>query len=163
MSEDKGYEYKDMGLEALVKAFKDLEDAPQARVGILGSKTSRNSDNTNASIGMKHEFGEIVEYFGKQVKLPVRSFLRVPIIENMQKYLQKANFFNKNSAKKVIEEKSFVTFIKMLGIVGETIVLDAFASGGFGKWKPSNMQHKKNKQTLVETQQLRNSITSDVK
>ena len=50
-----------------------------------------------------------------------------------------------------------------MGAVGESIVQDAFSTGGFGKWKPSRMENKQTKQTLVETQQLRNSITSDVK
>ena len=64
---------------------------------------------------------------------------------------------------RVIEEGSIQAWIEKVGIVGVETVLEAFATGGFGQCKPSNMDHKKNKQTLVETQQLRNSITSDVK
>lgn len=140
-------------LDNLIKALS--KDESTARVGILGQKNARRDDGSNASIGAKHEFGD--------EEVPMRSFLRQPITENMQAYLDKSGAFDKAAAKKVVEEKSLVPWLKKVGIIAEQIVLDAFASGGFGKWKPSNMEYKKNHQTLVETQQLRNSITSEVK
>lgn len=174
MSND-AFEYKNKGLKAIIDTLN--EKMPKAKVGIIGAKNGRvpsekrvsktkvnlpmgnssvgsNDTVTNSIIGAKHEFGDHT--------VPQRSFLRTPIIENFQKYLEKAGAFNQKSFEKVIKEKSFLTYVKKLGIIGETIVLDAFATGGFGKWEPSNMDHKKNKQTLVETQQLRNSITSRV-
>lgn len=156
------------GLDDLLKALKGK--LPTVSVGILGKNTRSSSATfdqvvngkvsfeTNASIGAKHEFGEVTK-FGK---LPVRSFLRVPITDHLQKYLDASGAFEEDSIKKVIKEKSLVSFLKKIGIVAENIVSDAFATGGFGLWKPSNMAFKKNHQTLVETQQLRNSITSRV-
>jgi phage gpG-like protein len=62
----------------------------------------------------------------------------------------------------VLKSGTFTPWLKKVAVLAEGIVADAFASGGFGKWPPSDMTHKKNHQTLVETQQLRNSITSEV-
>ncbi len=156
------FEYKDMGLDNLLRAL--TGDLPQARVGVLGSNNSRTAGKSNnATIGKNHEFGEIVKLNGRDVKLPERSFLRVPIAENMQGYLDSSGMFTKEAERQVVRDGSLVPWITNLGIIGVSIVLDAFKTGGFGKWKPSNMKFKKNHQTLVETQQLRNSITWDVK
>lgn len=143
------------GLEQLIKALKGKDLF--VKVGVLGNKNIRNTklhEETNAVIGARHEFGTDT--------LPIRSFLRVPISENIQKYLSKSGVFDQNMMKKVLKEGSFLEWIKKIGLVAETIVADAFNTGGFGKWKPSDMRYKKVHQTLVETQQLRNSITSEV-
>jgi hypothetical protein len=50
-----------------------------------------------------------------------------------------------------------------IGETAEKIIQDGFTSCGFGKWKPSDMTHKKVAMTLVETQQLMESISSEVK
>ena len=148
-------ELNDKKLKDLIKALKGK--VPKARVGILGgAKNSRKDDTqTNAEIGAKHEFGDD--------QVPQRSFLRVPLSDNLQKYLEKNGAFNKDVFEKVLKEKSIYEWVKKLAITAEQIIAEGFASGGYGKWKPSNMEHKKVHQTLVETQQLRNSITSDVK
>lgn len=163
-------EYNNIGLRKLQKLLKD--DQPMANVGILGQNDTRSSggltfeqvkaltkkfnpeENSNASIGMKHEFGND--------GLPIRSFLRQPIIEQMQRYLDKTGPISEDLIKEMIRTGSMAPYIKKLGVLAETIIADAFDTGGFGKWKPSNMKYKHNQQTLVETQQLRNSITSEV-
>jgi phage gpG-like protein len=154
-NEDDTIQWKDMGLATIIKSFKNAD--AKARVGILGGKNTRKDSNTNAVIGVKHEFGDPKE------NLPIRSFLRMPIIEKMQSKLDASNAFSKKSINEIIQAKDILPWIKKLGVLGEAIVLEAFETGGFGKWKPSNMKFKKNHQTLVETQQLRNSITSEVK
>ena len=147
------YEYKDKGLANLIKAFGNI---PYAKLGILGASGARKEGDgpTNAEIGIRHEFGE--------GHLPLRSFLRMPITEKFQQYLEASGAFTKETISEVIKEKSLYNWIKKFGILGERIVMDAFASGGFGQWKPSNMKYKKVHQTLVETQQLRDSISSEV-
>ncbi len=146
-------EFKDMGLKNLIKMMKG--PLPMAKVGILGDKTKRSDGAlSNAEIGAKHEFGDD--------GMPVRSFLRIPISENLQSYLDKSGALDKTVFEKAIKSGNFEEFIGKVGVVAETIVLDAFDSRGFGRWKESNMKFKKVKQTLVETQQLRNSITSEV-
>ncbi len=149
---DTDTEFNTAGLDKLLKAMKG--PIPEAKVGILGGGARSGGDTTNAEIGKKHEFGD--------EGMPIRSFLRVPISENMQKYLDKAGAFDESVAKEIIKKGSFLEFVRKIGIIGEAIVADAFATSGFGRWKSSDMRYKKNKQTLVESTQLRNSISSEV-
>lgn len=153
---------KTPGLDKIMKALGGK--APRARVGILGDKVTRGANEegsekskagaTNAEIGAAHEFGTS--------NLPQRSFLRIPISENLAKKLKDAGLTNKDTLREVIKTGSVVPWLKLVAAEAEGIVLDAFDSAGFGKWKPSDMTKKKNHQTLVESQQLRNSITSEV-
>lgn len=141
-------------LDKLLKALGQKQ--PVARVGILGTKNSRTGKvNSNATVGAAHEFGTST--------LPQRSFLRVPITDNLQHECESAGAFDKDTLKAVIAQGTVIPWLKKIALIAEGIVIGAFDTGGYGKWKPSNMTHKKNKQTLVETQQLRNSITSEVK
>lgn len=154
MSED-DVVINDRKLRDFVKALKNTKVVVQ--VGILGDKNNRggNGNKTNAEIGMKHEFG--------LEGMPVRSFLRMPLNEQLKADLEDAGAFEADVLKEVIRSGSVGAWLKKIGVVAEAVILKAFDSGGFGKWVPSNMKNKKNKQTLVETQQLRNSITSAVK
>lgn len=173
------------GLDQLIEILK--QNKARVQVGVLGDTATRTVDSSlpkdvtakgmhepdfdvptskspakaaapqmlnNAEIGAFHEFGTS--------KLPVRSFLRFPITTQLGKYLIKTKAFDKGALKKILAEGNMVTWLKKVGLVAETVIADAFDSGGFGQWKPSNMSDKKNHQTLIETQQLRNSITSRV-
>ena len=153
MSEDKDViNFK--GLKALTSLLEN--DELRTKIGILGAKNLRNTDpnKTNAGIGAKHEFGDS--------EVPRRSFLRVPLADNLFSYIESSKSFNKELVDECLEEGTLKPLYLKMGVIAETVILDAFESGGFGKWKPSNMKYKKNHQTLVETQQLRNSITSEV-
>jgi phage gpG-like protein len=152
MSDDTTLEVK--GLDKLLKALKSKP--PKARIGILGD-AARSGDKgvTNAQIGAAHEFGT--------THLPVRSFLRVPLTDHLNKQIESSGALDKEALAQVMESGSVVSWMRKIMIIAEGIVADAFDSGGFGKWQPSNMAKKKVQQTLVETQQLRNSITSEVK
>lgn len=152
------------GLDALIKVLKSK--VPETKVGILGQKASRGisfpknpktkvPNLNNAEVGAFHEFGTS--------KVPQRSFLRVPIAENLDKRMESSGFLTKEVFEETLKSGTIVPYMKKLGILCEGIVREAFDTSGFGKWKPSNMDQKKVKQTLVETQQLRNSITSEVK
>ena len=148
------------GLDKLMEAFKD---PPHVRVGILGGKMRQPAENdpfgehvkTNAEVGAIHEFGTD--------KFPVRSFLRIPIAKNLQTILKdETNAFDKETLAAVIEKGDITDWMKIVGAAAELAVSDAFDTGGDGAWIPSNMEHKKNHQTLVETAQLRRSISSEV-
>jgi hypothetical protein len=138
-------------LKKLIKAFskKPLE----IKIGILGNST-RSDSNSNAAIGAKHEYG--------LAGMPVRSFLRQPLIDELQRFLNKSNLFDKKALATIIDNSSLIEWMKLIGLVAEDCISEGFNTGGFGKWKRSNMEFKKNHQTLVETQQLRNSIISKV-
>lgn len=142
------------GLDQLAKAFKKM---PVIRVGVLGKQNYRKNPKgpTNAEILAKHEFG--------LDGMPVRSVLRQPIIDNLENYLEEAGAFDKDTLSEVVRSGKILPWALKVSITVERIIADAFATGGFGKWKASNMKYKKNQQTLVETTQLEKSITTEVK
>lgn len=154
MSDDTTIETK--GLDQILKALKIKP--PVARIGILGAANARSGKGTsNATIGAAHEFGTS--------KLPMRSFLRVPLSERLQKAMESSGALDSDTLKNVIKEGSVLPWITKVAILAENIVLDAFDTGGFGKWAAwKNPGYTNNTgMILVDTQQLRNSITYEVK
>jgi len=160
------------GLDGLLKLLKTSKE--KARVGIMGSGAAEmhmNADGsssgaTNVTIGAAHEFGiDIIQSRGDKtvtISLPERSFLRIPLQDLWYSRIKAAGGFGKSVLTEIIKTKSFTPWLTKAGLVGVEIVQGAFDSGGYGKWKVSNMRYKKNHQTLVETQQLRNSVISEV-
>lgn len=149
------------GLDRLLKALKD-SSKPYIRVGILGSDaTTAHTDEdgksglTNAEIGAIHEFGS--------ENHPVRSFLRMPLSTYLSENLGSAGAFTKETMQQVIAEGTIDPWLEKVKIIAEETVAEAFDTGGFGEWPASDMEKKKVHQTLVETQQLRNSITAVIK
>lgn len=152
MSDETTLELKN--LDKLIKALN--VSAPSVRVGILGDHNAREGKNqSNATVGAYHEFGTST--------LPIRSFLRVPLSDHLPIWLKKTGAFSKAELDEVLITKSLAPWLNKIGTLAVTVVQTAFETGGFGKWPPSEMKYKTNWQTLVETQQLRNSITYDVK
>lgn len=143
------------GLDKLLKALKRQQ--PSARVGILGSTASRGGGGpTNAEIGAVHEFGNSTH--------PVRSFLRMPLTTFLGKQVEKSGMFSKDIADEMIKKQSVVPVLEKVAVIAEGIVLEAFDTGGFGTWAPWAPGYMNNGgQLLVDTHQLRDSITSEVK
>lgn len=146
------FEFNDKGLTNLVKALKG--ELPKVKVGILGNGSSRPDKASNAGIGRNHEFG---------LGVPQRSFLRMPINEHFQSALDSSDAFNPDVAKEVIRTASIRPWLMKVGIIAEEVIREAFATGGYGKWQKHKPGYQNNTgQILVDTQQLRNSITSEV-
>lgn len=147
------------GLDQLCKALK--RKPPKGRVGIIGAKNERTSEEgdkkepTNSEVGAAHEYGT--------QHSPQRSFLRVPLIDHLQERMEKKGAIGEPEMKEVLKSGTLIPWMKKIAVLAEEIIQDAFQTGGFGKWKPSDMTRKKVKMTLIETQQLRDSITSEVK
>lgn len=144
------------GLDQLLKSLAGKQ--PQARVGILGAGNSRNDGGqSNAEIGARHEFGD--------ENMPQRSFLRTPITEHLQEAIDSSGAFGKPEMKEVIRSGSVLPWLKKIAVLAEGIVLEAFDTAGFGKWPKWKTPGYMNRsgQILVDTGQLRNSITSEVK
>lgn len=148
------FELNDRNLNQLIKALSG--NMPVAKLGVIGSKKRKDSVDTNAAIGAKHEFGAD--------GMPIRSWLRMPLTDYYQKYLDKADTFTEETLKEILKTRSFVPFVEKLAIVGEGIIADGFDTGGFGKWPKWSGGYTNNTgSVLVDTQQLRNSVTSEVK
>jgi phage gpG-like protein len=158
---DEAFALKITGLDQLVKALK--VKPPVARVGILGDKTVREPAEgeektlTNAEVGAAHEFGTPT--------IPKRSFLIEPIRDNLEKEMLKSGALDKKVLAEVVKQGSVIPWVKKVAALAEGIVLDAFDTSGFGKWKAwKNPNYKNNAgQILVDTKQLRDSISSEVR
>jgi hypothetical protein len=150
------------------------------RVGILGSKTNRMttetmrrvrktggihkvgkspSSLTNAEIGLMMEKGSLAN------RIPRRSFLEMPLVLKSAGLLAMKNklwaIFEGGPETAARLKQAYVE----LGHAAERIIQAAFQSGGFGHWKPdslSTMKRKGSTAPLIDTGQLRRSITSDV-
>lgn len=146
------------GLDQILKALKGQK--PTCRIGVLGGKSSREGGGpTNAEIGAAHEYG------APSRGLPVRSFLRVPISDRLQKDLEKSGALTEAEFKEVVRTGSVLPWLKKVAVLAEGIVRGAFDTGGYGAWKAWKDPNYTNNagQILVDTTQLRDSITSEVR
>lgn len=154
MSDDVNITLSAVGLDKLIKAFGS--ELPQVKIGILGDGARSGSKQTNAEIGYRHENG---------IGVPKRSFLREPLENNLAQYLEDSGAFDAEVLADVIKGGDVKPWMQKVGAVAEQVVADGFDSGGFGQWQalsPRTLANKKNKMILVETTQLRNSISSEV-
>ena len=140
------------GLEELQKQVKGYK----ARVGILGSDINRKDANgiTNSEIGVIHEFGND--------KVPMRSFLRMPI-ETHKKEILKS--MGGSMIRRAFAQRDYIKMFHLLGQKGRSIVIRAFETGGFGHWPDiaqSTKDAKGSSGILLDTLQLKNSISADV-
>ncbi len=154
--------FKDRGLKQMLKAFKGHQ--PVGRIGIIGTEKPREPADgqpikgelpSNATIGAAHEFGTS--------RLPRRSFLREPLAEQLEKQLKRSGAFKPEVLNEVLQAGDLTPWMLKVMASAESVVGQAFDTGGFGKWPASDMTRKTNWQTLVETHQLRDAISSDVK
>lgn len=148
-----------MQVRADTRGFKIIEkaltDNYKTRVGILGSQASASHGKgvTNAQIGTLHEFGG--------AGIPPRSFLRMPLETKMGEWIKK----NKDWYYKLMTMGNLRKFYVAMGFAAEAIIDDAFTSSGFGSWSPLSpitIKRKGSSLPLIDTGQLRASITSKV-
>jgi hypothetical protein len=162
------------GLDKLIAAMKGPQYSVQ--VGVLGGKVTRTEEKTtltyeevvnlkkpirqgkklnNAEIGAIHEYGDATH--------PVRSFLRVPLATRLQKELEESNAFSPDAFSEVLRTGSSISWLKKLAIVAEKVVIEAFYTGGYGKWPKWAGNYTSNTgMILQDTTQLRQSISSRV-
>ena len=158
-------------------ALEDLQSAVVARfitrVGIIGSKQDRSykkvltasgkkrmsalvmkpEDMTNAEIGLIHEKGSLT------LGIPRRSFLEMPLVLKSEGLMAIRNkIWSAFIAGEETKARLRSAYVE-LGHMAERIVQAAFESRGFGHWQ---INEKTGRGTLIDTGQLRRSITSDV-
>ena len=137
-------------LRDLTKQIK-IATTHEVNIGIAQDVGQYQNGEKIVDVGRKHEFG---------IGVTRRSFLRMPFIVK-QKTIDKAIAI---SWKKITDGKS--TALKefgILGIIGQNISKDAFATGGFGKWeklKPATEKAKGSAEILLDTSKLVQSITN---
>lgn len=159
-------------ISKLLHLQKSLKVRYVARVGILGQKAKGRkevaisksgkrspgkslSELSNADIGLIHEKGV------KSKKIPRRSFLEYPLTTKLPAAMNKVGKALMDDLNSENLEKTY----KQLGLVGEGIVLKAFGTRGYGTWpknSPATIARKGSSQPLIDTAQLRKSISSQV-
>ncbi len=127
-------------------------------MGIIGDKAAQNhgAGLTNADIGVVQMFGSITH------NIPPRDFLLMPIQRNQKNIIRG---MENSSVKEAIERKDYKAVFKLLGALAEGYVQKAFESSGYGQWAPNSpttVARKGSSKPLIDTGQLRRSITSDV-
>ena len=137
-------------LRDLTKQIK-IATTHEVNIGIAQDVGQYPNGEKIVDVGRRHEFG---------IGVPRRSFLRMPFIVN-QNIIDKAIV---TSWKKIVDGKSqTIKEFGILGIVGQNISKDAFATGGFGKWeklKPATVKAKGSSEILLDTSKLVQSITN---
>ena len=122
-------------LTEMYKLMKMLKTDYTVRIGIIGSSAEKTHDEesgkTNAEIGTFHEFGS---RDGKHP--PKRSFLAMPINTKLNFNQEEMKDMRKFLFKQLFIKKAPMDFYKALMSKALEIVNNAFATGGFGEWKP---------------------------
>ena len=140
----------------LNKLVKNLGKNYYVDVGILGEDaTTQEGGKTVAGIGAEHEFG----VKSRKPPLPERSFIRMPI-ETGQKQIEKSVG---RRYQKHIENGDIKAIYTDIGLACEARILEAFETGGFGKWKELSeytIQQKQSDAILIDTGTMMKSITS---
>lgn len=166
----------------LSKLIEEWDDKYSIKVGIIGDtayQKHEHSDLTNADLGAIHEFGT--------VNISRRSFLADSILTNEGKRAIIKEVVSNNEAvaelmkkptgdeydtvyreavKKVVNPEIVAN---QIAIAALNRVQEAFTNDGYGKWKPTTKYSRKRRYgdpdnpTLVDTGQLRDSISFEVK
>lgn len=146
------------GLKIFDQIAAALKTKKYAKVGILGNQNFRTGPMGNAELGLIQEFGTA------DGKIPPRSFLRMPL-EQDAKNIAKSLMNKRQKIEQAIADGDENYVIEQLGIAGEASVQRAFSTGGFGQWQgnaESTKERKGSSSPLIDTGELRESITSEV-
>lgn len=162
MIEEFKFNFNTSKLKKIAKAW---AKNPWVKVGILQGDDKRGDGQSNTEIASYHEFGTSVKVGKtKRVLIPERSFLRMPIIDDYQNVWDQ---YAKTPEAKEDFAKHPKKFLNKMGQIALQVIDDAFANGGSSrtKWaslKPSTLSQKTVNQILVETGQLRDSISYEI-
>lgn len=147
-------------LQNCIKFLK--QGMPSVIVGILGDTNNRTQgEQTNAEIGFTNEFGKMTGY----PRIPERSFIRMPLKTRLEPKIKTKKSLTGPELEKAIAEGKTVEFATKIGLVAEEVIQEAFATNGFGEWAPNapmTVELKGSNSPLIDTGQLRRSITSKV-
>lgn len=144
----------DIGPLKQLKENVQLLEHAHVKVGVLGNKVARKDGGlNNPTIGAVHEFGSLDK------KIPARSWLRMPIMSKLPDVVKK---IGRSTFNAIAAKNGIVTALETLGTEAYNVIQDAFNTGGFGTWaplKPSTIRRKKSSAILIDTAQLRQSVS----
>ena len=132
----------------------------RARVGVLGSKVTRNDGDksgiTNAELMLIQMFGSVTR------NIPPRDPLLAPLIKKRRELLKS---LATGEMREAFMAGDYKKMFMLLGVKAEEFVQQAFETGGFGEWPKnasSTILAKGSSAPLIDTGELRKSVTSDV-
>lgn len=149
-------------LKEVSKYTKELEKLAGSEV-VVGIPASKNKQHTG-EVTTLAEVGFIQEFGSPRSGIPQRSFLRIPLQNNVDKLFKSLDNdlkFSKTNTNQALGK---------LGASGVSIVLQAFKSSGEGSWSPLKASTKARRKkggsgakALIDTGQLRQSITFEIR
>lgn len=149
-----------INLDGLEEMRKGIGDLYRARVGILGQYAARTGETeqsiNNATLGLIQMYGSVTN------KIPPRDFLVMPIERKRRELLK---VLGSSTARAAFAQKDFKRLFMIIGATAAGFVDEAFASAGFGTWapnKPATVARKGSSAPLIDTAELRKSISFDV-
>ena len=141
------------GVAGLIARLKDI-GKPQVLVGVPASTNPRQGATNNATIAATHELG------APSKNIPARPFL-VPVVQgNSQKYVGLMAQGFKNALR---DQEKIKRVYEKIGLVISNDVKDYIVSGNFVPLKQSTIDAKGSSKPLINTGELRNSITYEVR
>ena len=131
----------------------------KTNVGVIGGEERPSDDGNidNAGIGLVHEYGSAKK------GIPARSWLRMPIIEGVDRII-KAVSKKKKEIEKSVDDEDPKVLNEVLGIAAEAEIQEAFSTSGYGDWAPKKptSKNKDKQKPLILSGEFRQSITSQV-
>ena len=141
------------GVQGLLERIAALGE-PKVYIGIPSIENPRHGATNNATIAAVHELG------APSRGIPARPFLIPTMQNNADKYVRlmaqgfKAALQDKSQADEVYEK---------IGLVASSDVKDYIVSGQFVPLKQSTIDRKGSSKPLLDTAELRNSISYEIK
>lgn len=146
------------GLKTLMRQVEELPTV-KVQVGLFADTAGRIADSDriqdNPSLGYAHEFGSVGGGY------PERSWLRMPLMTRLGPAMQAMG----TSWLYIMRTRGVRRMLGVLGALAEDTIQEAFATGGFGLWKPlarSTIQRKGSSAILIESAQMRKAVGSRV-
>ncbi|MED6004935.1 MULTISPECIES: hypothetical protein [Enterobacteriaceae] len=141
------------GVSGLIQRMKDL-GKPKVLVGVPSSKNARQGASNNATIAAVHELG------APSKNIPARPFL-VPVVQgNSEKYISLMAQGFRNALR---DQEKIKQVYEKIGLVISNDVKAYIVSGNFVPLKQSTIDAKGSSKPLIDTGELRNSISYEVR
>lgn len=141
------------GVQGLLQRIASLGE-PEAYVGVPSSENARQGVSNNATIAATHELG------APSRGIPARPFLIPTMKENSTRYkdLMAQGFRSVLAGESTAEE-----VYEKIGLVASNDVKAYIVSGSFVPLKQSTIDRKGSSKPLIDTGELRNSISWEVR
>ena len=123
-------------------------------IGVTQKSDARSDGMNNATLAMVHEFGS------PKHNIAERSFLRVPLSQNQEKITTLAK---KQVYKALSSETNVITPLEEIGVFSSNLCKMAITDGLTPALKPATIKRKKSSKPLIDTGNLLNSITWEVR